>query len=341
MNEHCLHAQEIISATYDGEPVASDDLLAAKDHCRSCASCARFVSSLAALRAVSGPVAPAATTERAIARIRAEAEQIKLEHARAAAADRAAVHRDSAPAGTSRDSRAPGAHLPRTRMGWVAALGSLAAVLTLAVIGTSFGLRYMLPPKTGIDQAASESAAVTQSDPATETYGYDALTDSAGAARLSKAASELRYVVFSGFVYKVETGTTSLDSGAGPIGSVTTDLGTGVSTTFEVFPGDSEFEIVVSDGDRGYNAMLVRRQLEQDVFGLQSGPIIRFGEWPSLPVGFAQPTDEDGGPTFVEEDSGYYLPGRGASAGIAIPPGSPEDDPAAGNPNWTWWAPLR
>ena len=339
MNEHCLHAQEIISATYDGEPVVAEDLLAAKDHCRSCASCARFVSSLAALRAVPGPVAPAATTENAIARIRAEAQQIKLENARAAAAEHAAPQRDNIPGDTLRESRAAGAHLPRTRTGWVAALGSLAAILTLAVIGTSFGLRYMLPPKTGLDQAASESAAVTQGDPATETW--DALTDSAGAARLSTAASELRYVVFSGFVYKVDTRTTSLDSGAEPIGSVTTDLGTGVSTTFEVFPGDSEFEIVVSDGDRGYNATLVQRQLEQDVFGLQSGPIIRFGEWPTLPVGFAQPTDEDGGPTFVEEDSGYYLPGRGASSGIAIAPGSPDDDPAAGNPNWTWWAPLR
>jgi hypothetical protein len=32
--------------------------------------------------------------------------------------------------------------------------------------------------------------------------------------------------------------------------------------------------------------------------------------------------------------------GAYVSGGFALAPGTPADDPAAGNPNWTWWEPI-
>ncbi|MCX8007050.1 MAG: hypothetical protein N3B11_02930, partial [Coriobacteriia bacterium] len=92
---------------------------------------------------------------------------------------------------------------------------------------------------------------------------------------------------------------------------------------------------------------LVTRTYANDEYALASGGVVaRFGEWPTLPQRFAPPTSPDGSPTFRffgSDDRGvriYVPPGGRPQDGFAIAPGTPESDPAAGNPWWTWWTPL-
>jgi hypothetical protein len=73
----------------------------------------------------------------------------------------------------------------------------------------------------------------------------------------------------------------------------------------------------------------------------------RFGEWPELPTRFQVPTSPDGFPTFVIAGGDalgvqtYTAKGVPQSQGFAIAPGTPGTDPAASNPNWTWWEPMQ
>ena len=62
----------------------------------------------------------------------------------------------------------------------------------------------------------------------------------------------------------------------------------------------------------------------------------------------AQPTSTDGSPTFEESDTGRVRrplsSGSRAStptSGIALSPNPPAGDPLAGQPEWSWWAPLE
>ncbi len=76
------------------------------------------------------------------------------------------------------------------------------------------------------------------------------------------------------------------------------------------------------------------------------GPIGSFGKWPLPPPGLPMPTQEDGSPVFkasVVDDHGQriYVAEEGyPREGIAIAPNTSSNDPAAGNPNWTWWEPI-
>ena len=89
------------------------------------------------------------------------------------------------------------------------------------------------------------------------------------------------------------------------------------------------------------------RVLSGKTFQLTTGtPITRFGEWPTLPSQYPQPTQPDGSPTFRQSGAdatgvaAYAPPGGPPEDGFAIAPGSSPNDPAGGNPNWTWWTPL-
>jgi hypothetical protein len=75
--------------------------------------------------------------------------------------------------------------------------------------------------------------------------------------------------------------------------------------------------------------------------------IERFGEWPQLPVRFQAPASPDGSPTFVIASGDalgvqtYTAKGVPQTQGFAVAPGTPGADPAASNPNWTWWEPMQ
>ena len=88
----------------------------------------------------------------------------------------------------------------------------------------------------------------------------------------------------------------------------------------------------------------VKRTLGGRTYALNSVPIEAFGTWPSLPSTFAEPATPEGAPTFVpgpNDDLGVQVftrPGVPIESGFALAPHTPSDDPAQGNPNWTWWA---
>jgi hypothetical protein len=70
-----------------------------------------------------------------------------------------------------------------------------------------------------------------------------------------------------------------------------------------------------------------------------------FGTWPRLPSRFETP-EADGSPVFTligfdDLSVDVYIPPGGDMAdGFAVAPGTSPDDPAAGNPYWTWWEPV-
>jgi len=80
---------------------------------------------------------------------------------------------------------------------------------------------------------------------------------------------------------------------------------------------------------------------------LESAPITRFGQWPTLPKRFKKPTSPSGTPTFAEVDADalsvrvFSESGADPGSGIAIAPYPPASDPLAGCPEWTWWAPPK
>jgi hypothetical protein len=91
----------------------------------------------------------------------------------------------------------------------------------------------------------------------------------------------------------------------------------------------------------------VVRLLSSVRYQLTSGkPIDSFGVWPVLPTRFPVPANADGTPSFVAAGSDalgakvYAATGRPVTEGFALGPGTATSDPAAGNPNWTWWAPA-
>ena len=65
-----------------------------------------------------------------------------------------------------------------------------------------------------------------------------------------------------------------------------------------------------------------------------------------MPPPMQPPANPDGAPQFQPAGTSmgvtaYVQSGTTADAGIAIGPNTPATDPAAGNPNWTWWTPLK
>ena len=87
----------------------------------------------------------------------------------------------------------------------------------------------------------------------------------------------------------------------------------------------------------------VERVFEGRTYQLHSADLAAFGIWPALPAGIATPSSANGSPTFTAagaDASGVTIYRRTASTvseGIAVAPGAPSEDPANGNPNWTWW----
>jgi len=143
----------------------------------------------------------------------------------------------------------------------------------------------------------------------------------------------------------------SLPSAAATAGVVTSALDDAASepTTMPAYadPIDPHLIWVQTHDGRTLAFRLVTRTYAGDEFALESGSgVLRFGEWPTLPQRFAPPTSSDGSPTFRYfgfDDRGVriYVPAGARPRpldGFAVAPGTSPDDPAAGNPNWTWWS---
>lgn len=339
MNKECSHAHEIISMAYDGEHVTSEDLRTAKAHCATCAECAAFVGGLARIRAVPAPIAPETAIDRAMVAVKREAEAVA---ARAAKADRDAADGVTVTPGLSESSR-PSVRSWTTWGGWAAAA---AAILVAVGVVTVNGVRYMSAPT---DQAASEATLTAE-----QRANYEAAPSAMPNVAQDSSSNQLLrtgapdFVVYQGFVYRMESDPRTIPDDATLVGSLMSDLGSGSPLTRDVYAADSPGTIIVAEDRRdGYTATALVRSFRGKSFGLQSSDFAQLGVWPSLPPGMSEPTNEDGSPVFEaagKDDAGvpiFVVPGAEAASGFAVGPGTSATDPAAGNPGWTWWVPLQ
>lgn len=306
----CLQACEILSAAHDGELVDAALLAQARSHADSCAGCTAFVRVLDRMASAPPPGAP----PELVARVETIARPVL------------------APRPT-RDRRA---WLPR-----VAVLASAAAVLL--VVASVGGIALL----GGTGQTAEEAVL-------TESTSDEALraAPSAGTAgdTTSTFANSLAgpaYVSLDGAIWTL---TGILDAAPGqrtPAGSVATGLDGGSPVAREAFYADDNRSALYVTGDDGRCFVFRRvvRTLGGKTFGLVSATAVSsFGAWPTLPG--PAPMAADGSPVFVPagtDDLGVtvFAPADGTTAdGFAIAPGTAPDDPAAGNPGWTWWEPL-
>lgn len=333
----CLKAQEILSEALDHD-VDAASLAEARSHCEGCADCARLEQSLEVLARATTPAAPVDLVERLVALAAKEALLI-----RAAAAEAA------------ENVTEPSAGVPvvtTTRVRWtprLTAFASIAAVLLVALVATGIGLGGLL----STNQTASDSTRTSAeygdttiaplTDPGAESGSAGASKDA-----LSAVAAP-PYVVLDGVAYAptgqravspstLVTATsvaTAFDSGTEPV----------AVPTFRI-TGETGAIVLRTAPDTYLGFSTVVRQLLQRRFVLTSGSDIpTYGIWPVLPRRFAIPTSPDGSPSFSffgKDDSGVlvYIPaGSTVQDGFAVAPGTAPDDPAAGNPNWTWWEP--
>lgn len=326
----CMRAQEIFLAAADGL-VPEDDLAHAEAHCAACPECARLRDGLHLLSAAPKPRAPETLAHAVLATVRAE---------RARAAERPAAPASPESAGL------PG----RWRwMGWerrFAGFAAAAAIVIAGLVAVGIALPRLAPPPQEAavkpagpqhGSAGPEMLSTPQApDTSSESYDYRA------------AAAAPPYIALDGLVYRLSEDR-ARPSAATTIGVVTSALDDAASepATMAAYADtfDAHLIWVQAPDGRTLTFRLVTRTYAGDEFALESGSdVLRFGQWPTLPPRFARPASSDGSPTFRYfgfDDRGVriYVPsGARPLEGFAVAPGTAPDDPAAGNPDWTWWS---
>lgn len=335
----CLEAQEVLSEAIDRE-VDAASLAEARAHCDGCADCAKLEHGLDLLSRAAAPAASSALVERIIALAAEEAAAIR--EAAASAANETPVK--DAPIGTPVVQFVPPKWTPR-----LTAFASIAAMLLVALVATGIGLGGLLRGERAATDTASTSTEYSTSTgaplaaPGTDAGSTDASKDLAG--RIAAPS----YVVLDGLVY-APTGQRAVDvSSLVTATPVVTALDTGTNPlTIPAFRVTGESRTIVLEQTPGtyLGFSTISRKFGGRRFVLTSGAnIAAYGAWPLLPSRFAVPTSPDGSPTFSffgKDDAGVliYVPAGGAPTnGFAVAPGASPGDPAAENPNWTWWQP--
>jgi hypothetical protein len=347
----CLQATEILSAAHDGELVDAALLDEARAHRDACAGCRVFERNLQRTAELAAPVAPAELVDRLVA-LSAEAAAGIRAAAADAAAEAAAAEEASATAGSApEEPLQPESAGQRWR--WpnrLVAYASAAAVLLVVLMTGSVVMLNSL----GAQKATKDLAATTTEGALGETMA--APQDAAGAAADAAARAENQtpappYVALDGRVWTLVDSASAAPSAPTTAGIVTSSLGANDApaehTAF--WAGADDSRLYVQSAGSSYLAFKpIVRTLGLAEFQLASGgTILTFGTWPSLPADYAQPTGADGSPTFRRwgfDDRNvdvYTTPMGRAQDGFAVAPGTAADDPAAGNPNWTWWEPLE
>lgn len=375
----CLTAQGLISDAVDREPVDAQLIAEAKAHCQGCPTCSVYVRTLLLVKNVPAPAPPADLADRVMATIRAEhaaAEQraaqrsaaemtaavaaIAAEHGdREAESPVAAVDAGALSAGVESPAR-PGARPTPVvaARNWIRGLSrqelvtwASAAVIFVAAIGigTAAGIRVLTSRPTLTTTATVPSA---QRFGAADTLSAAAPESGATTQDHAKpTASAGSYITLQGVVFTLSGPSTIATDGLRPAGTVVSALGSGGGTaSHAVFSADDPDRVYVAADTSGSQLLAfdrVVRTFSGTVYQLTSGDLSDFGQWPTLPSNITAPTAEDGSPTFValaDDQSGahiYRLATSGPEAGIGVAPGTTASDPAAGNPNWTWWTPVR
>lgn len=371
MMDH-LEAQSIVSEAMDREPVDAELLAAAKEHCRACPECSAFVSAQLAARRLPLPEAPADLADRVMAAVRAEAQADRAagDVAAQAAAETAAAK--AAKAAEPIATLAPPKRTARRQLKLPRPLvvGGIAAAMLVALVGAGtlvvIGSRQMSSPTRQIGKltttaqsaaeaptldykpekapAAADSAGGATSSSKSTQYG------AAGADADSKINPASELITVNGVVY-MYTGPASV--------SVSTMQALGV-TTSALDAKKTAIQRTVYQDPTGANTVYVEDDAKQVIaFGkvtrsylgltyqMMSSDLTAYGQFPNLPAGMTAPTSADGSPSFMydgTDSSGikvYRQSTAPSTQGIAVAPRSDASGPAAGDPYWTWWAPVR
>ena len=330
---NCSEIQELLSAAADG---AADDavrVVEARSHCDTCPNCARFRDVIAMSGVAASPSAPPELVDSLVVLARGEAARLRAERAEGP------VRLPLAAEAAGRRS----VWLPR-----LTAYVAAAAVVVVSVTVLSLSISRIGGQKTADEAALVPEAAL--SGPATTTAPESGAPSEERAAADVAASAALSYVSLAGRVFRLAgpaTASPSVLTTAGVVASAFDTSGpAGARTAWYVRSDRMRILIERTPGSlTSFEAVV--RSFGGTPYQLVTGAALdTYGIWPSLPARFAPPTQADGSPTFRylgTDDLGgaVYVPvGGRIEDGFAVAPGTKPADPAAGNPNWTWWQPL-
>jgi hypothetical protein len=345
----CRQTQEALAAARGGSAAFGVGAGAA-EHTASCPECAAFSAALAALGAIGSPIAPDGLAERITGAIASEAALMDQEAL--------AVQASSLVPGVvtpTAGSAAPGEATPAyegTRIPpWLTRTRLWAATGAITLAAASVGVVIIISGRA--DQAAlrqvAEDAARSSAAPNAEVAGAPGAAAPGVVAPIAPAKVP-DYVAYQAFAYVAGAANEATPSQATTVGTTQTALRTGTAQTVSVLqtPGSGR-SLLLALPTGEYRALTaVTRSLGTRAFQLRSGPSLdRFGAWPGLPQGYAQPMNADGSPYYRAAGRDtlgvavYVRVGETPEMGFGIAPGTTATDPAAGNPNWTWWSPIQ
>jgi hypothetical protein len=334
----CIRTQATLSALHDHEPVTEESAEAARIHGAGCGPCRTFASNLGVLDALPGPKAPPELVDRIMVAVAA----IAAERAREAPSVGAEEVEPASP-GLS-EQQPPRLEWFRGNLRWgtFGAIGVAALALVLfVVIGTG------RPPT----DTTSDRATVTTGQGAASLVTPEVATGAAPAAPAPTPAPVRApdYLTFKSRVYTPGSLLADSTGATQSVGTVSTAFGgAGAPTQVTAYRSpivDGSIVVNGPDGSRLYEP--VTRMFTSVKYQLVAGNAVeRFGVWPQLPTQFAAPASPGGSPTFTAAGGDglgvqtYTAKGVPQTQGFAIAPGTPASDPAASNPNWTWWEPM-
>ncbi|MDI6900172.1 MAG: hypothetical protein QMC79_00580 [Anaerosomatales bacterium] len=334
----CLRVQELLSSAHDGAPVAADEIRAAREHCRSCDACSAFLSTLELVERAGAPAAPPGLVTSIETKAREHARQAHPSIAEAAEAV-GVVEPESA-----EDGVAPPPRRPWSRF---VAFASAAVVLALALSLTAIGIMNTIGGQTADD---AQRALSSPEDFASEGPPGTSVPPPGVAETDEAIAPAPEYVSVAGWVYvRVSAARPQEDALVAAGAASRTFEGQETTEPLSAFAlPDDTGDLYIDEPEAGWVRYApVTRTLALEPYQLRTGsPIAEAGQWPTLPVRFAAPLSPDGAPTFRlfgSDDRGieiYVVPGTTPAEGFAVAPGTSADDPAAGNPGWTWWEPV-
>lgn len=348
----CLDAQRLVSEALDREPVDATVLEEAKTHCRQCPDCQAFVRALAALHKTPGPAPSPDLADRVMARVLEEHES----RVTGAAVTAEAAHKvpsiqpATAPADDFLGGFKAAWNDPQRRIGLVGWATAAAVALVFAGVIGSAGVGQILGPKE-LENTTFTEVAPQAAPPAMDAAAGAASSSAAEGARTSEAATATApgYVVYNGLVFREAGASTyarsNLTSG-GTLNSALADPAQAPQSLGVLSTPDKNRVVVQTAAGELIVFELVVRKFGGNSYVLASAPIERYGVWPTMPAPMTPPTSPGGMPGYTqvgtsEGITAFTRSGSTVEAGIAIPPNTPPTDPAAANPNWTWWVPRR
>lgn len=329
----CPHVCEVLSAAHDGEPVDATLLSEAKTHVGTCAECRDFAALLERLDTAASPRA----SEELLARLEARTAPVAAEL-------RGATSTGSA------DHESASAPIPHPRRSWAPRFAAFASAAAVLVVALTVGTMALIgnAPRARTGSASTEESRIAEAPLVGESYDAGA-ADTAGSAQVESTAAPA-YITFGEEVWGLAGAATPTPSALTTVGAMTSTLDDGATGDRPVYvAGTDDAVLYARTVDGRYLAFeRVVRTRGRTEYVLTSGTsITAFGMWPTLPDRFDTPTQPDGSPTFRyfgKDDTQidvYVPPGGRIEDGFALGPDTPLDDPAAGNPNWTWWQRLE